>query len=288
MSPGPIYVGGLAHSGKTPLRIALEAHPDVSITRKTRLWDRFYGRFGDLSVPANLDRCLAQVLADPAVRRLEPDEERIRRELAAGPASDARLFGLLQAHHAERRGRARWGEQVRSIERFAGPIFAAFPDARMVHLIRDPRERFGVSSHRGPGAVGWQTAMWRDSVELAERNLGRYPGAYLVVRYEELVAEPAPTLDVVCGFCGLAATDAMREALTEGLRSPRGQATPAQRAFVDRYAGPGLPAFGYEQMDPATRPRDRVAAIAARPLNRATMAVWRLTAGRSGPEAVRG
>ena len=38
---GPIYLGGLAHSGKTPLRAALGAHPDVSLTRKTGLWDRF-------------------------------------------------------------------------------------------------------------------------------------------------------------------------------------------------------------------------------------------------------
>jgi hypothetical protein len=250
------------------------------MTRKTALWDRFHGRFGDLAVPANLDRCLATVLPDPAVARLEPDEDRIRRELAGGPPTYARLFGLLQAHHAERRGCARWGEQVRSIERFADPIFTAFPEARMIHMIRDPRERFGASAHRGPGAVGWHTAMWRGSAELAERNLRRYPQGYLVVRFEALAADPHGTLDAVGAFVGIAITDAMRETLAAKLGGAAAHATtPAQRAFVDRYAGPGFPAFGYEPA-PSPRARDRAVALAARPLNRAAMAAWELTAGR--------
>jgi Sulfotransferase family len=288
VSERPIYVGGLAHSGKTPLRAALGAHPDVSMTRKTRLWDRFHGRFGDLSVPSNLDRCLAQLLADPAVRRLDPDEARIRRELVAGPVTDARVFGLLQAHHAERLGRSRWGEQVKSIERFADPIFTAFPDARMIHMIRDPRARFGASVHRGPGAVGWQTAMWRGSVELAERNLGRYPQGYLVIRFEELAGDPARTLDAICGFAGLHATNEMRDVLVAGLPEEAADpTTPAQRAFVERYAGPVLPAYGYETA-PVTGVKDRAVAAMTRPLNRAAMAAWRLTAGRTTEQAVRG
>lgn len=289
MNAGPIYVGGLAHSGKTPLRAAIGAHPEVSMTRKTALWDRFYGRYGDLSVPMNLDRCLAKVLADPAVRRLEPDEARIRRELAIGPATDARLFGLLQAHHAERLGRARWGEQVRSIERFADPIFAAFPDARMIHMIRDPRQRFGASAHRGPGMVGWQTAMWRGSAELAERNLADHPHGYRVVRFEALADEPERTLNDVCAFLGIEPSTEMREVLASKLAGVKAQAaTAAQLAFVDRYAGPGLPAFGYEAGPASPSGRDRVTALVSRPVNRATMAAWRLTAGRTGPTAVRG
>lgn len=287
MSGGPIYLGGLAHSGKTPLRAALNAHPWISITRKTSPWTRFYGRFGDLTDRANLDRCLAALVADDAVATLEPDAGRVRAELADGPVSYARLFGLLQAHHAERQGCSRWGEQARSIERFADPIFEAYPDARMIHLIRDPRDGFGASPRRGPGTVGWHTAMWRRSAELAERNRGRYPHGYLAVRYEALVADPGVTLEQVCSFIDEACLPAMREALLEGLHAKEVDlgTTPAQRAFVDRYAGPALPAFDYPAATATVTNRDRVSfALASRPLNRATMAAWRLVEGRAGRE----
>src|SRR6266536_1371779 len=55
---GPIYIAGLAHSAKTPLRAALAAHPDISMTRRTYMWGRFYGRFGDLTDERNAERCL--------------------------------------------------------------------------------------------------------------------------------------------------------------------------------------------------------------------------------------
>jgi len=223
------------------------------------------------------------------VRRLEPDEERLRRDLATGPVTDARLFGLVQAQHAERLGCARWGEQVRSIERFADPIFEAFPDARMLHMIRDPRERFGASEHQGPGSVGWHTAMWRQSAALAERNVERYPQGYRVVRFEALAAEPDATLEDVCAFVGVDPTSEMREVLAAGLHGDaQGTPTPAQRAFVERDAGPGLRTFGYATAKVGASGRDRAVALATRPFNRATMAAWRLTVGRTGPAPVRG
>ena len=56
---GPIFIGGLSQSGKTELRLALGAHPSIELTRHTDMWDRFYGRYGNLGRPRNLDRCLA-------------------------------------------------------------------------------------------------------------------------------------------------------------------------------------------------------------------------------------
>jgi hypothetical protein len=78
----PVFIAGLAHSGKTELRRALSRLPHFEMTRRTYLWTRFYGRFGDLDDEANLERCLAALLRDEDVATLEPDVERIRRELS--------------------------------------------------------------------------------------------------------------------------------------------------------------------------------------------------------------
>jgi hypothetical protein len=200
MSRGPIFIGGLAHSGKTPVRIVLGAHPDISMTRRTHLWDRFFGRFGDLSEPLNLERCLETIAADPGAARLHPDPDRIRRELRSGPATYARLFDLLHRHHAERLGKRRWGDQLGGAERFADAIFAGYPSARMIHMIRHPRVDADRESRRRWGSLGWETARWLASARLAERNRRRYPGRYRVVRFESLAAAPDDTLRDICAF----------------------------------------------------------------------------------------
>jgi hypothetical protein len=290
---GPIFIGGLSGSGKTQLRLVLGAHPGISLTRRTRMWDRFYARFGDLRDAVNLDRCLLAVLRDPDVQQLGPDERRVRRELADGPPTYARLFALLHQHHAEREGKRRWGDQLGFVERFADPIFAAFPSARMVHMVRDPRHRPSTGGGRrgARGAkLGWETAMWLRSAELATRNQRRYPDGYLVVRYEAYSARPAEVAEAVCSFVGERFVAPMAQVVA-GLcfdgddaswASPAGSAralSPADVRFVDRYAGQQLARFGYARTRPGLGGRDRLG-LANWPLNRAGMAAWRALASR--------
>jgi hypothetical protein len=289
----PVFIGGLSGSGKTQLRIVLDAHPDISLTRRTRMWDRFYSRFGDLCEPANLDRCLATMLRDPGVQQLAPDERRVRRELADGPRTYARLFGLLHQHHAERAGKRRWGDQLRFVERFADPIFAAYPSARMVHMVRDPRHRSLPSGRRLDfGArLGWEIAMWLRSAELAIHNQRRYPGGYLVLSYEAFATQPVETAEAVCSFIG----EPFRAPMVDALRTlaldacHKAPATPSiaglrapHAAFLDRYAGSQMATFGYKRSSARLTPRDRLAfCLSTWPLNRLSMAAWRTLGARA-------
>jgi hypothetical protein len=283
----PIFIGGLSGSGKTQLRIVLGAHPEISLTRRTRMWDRFYGRFGDLNEPANLDRCLSAMLRDPGVRQLAPADRRVRRELAEAPPTYARLFGLMHQHYAERAGKRRWGDQLGFVERFADPIFAAFPSARMVHMVRDPRNRSLPSGRRivsGP-KLGWETAMWLRSAELAIHNQRLHPDGYLILCYETFSARPAETAEVVCSFIGERFLPSMEDAL-RGLTldgcygAPRpasiSELSAPEAAFLERYAGCEMVRFGYPRSSrPLTR-RDRLAfGLATWPLARLSMAAWR-------------
>jgi Sulfotransferase family len=287
-SDAPIFIGGLSGSGKTQLRVVLGAHPDISLTRRTRMWDRFHARFGDLRHPAHLDRCLSTMLVDPGVQQLAPDEQRVRREFAEGPRTYARLFGLMHQHHAERAGKPRWGDQLGFVERFADPIFATFPSARMIHMVRDPRGRPSAAGgwrHTRAGRLGWETAMWLRSAELAMRNRRRYPAGYLVVRYEMFAAHPILTTEAICSFIGARLARPMAEVL-RGLRfdADTGARPPAfvaaelsapDAAFLDRYAGRELARFGYPRPDPCLHAPDRLTfGLATWPLNRLSMAAW--------------
>jgi hypothetical protein len=203
---GPIFIGGLDRSGKTTMRAFLASHPSIAIPAVgSNMETYFYGRFGDLGKPENLERCLGAMLRYKHVRFLDPDPDRIRSEFRQGPRTYGRLFSLFLIHHAEREGKPRWGAQTGLIERYADRLFEAYPGVKVIHMIRDPRDRYEASRALWPdgkGRAGGATARWRYSVRLAERNLGRYPDDYRVVRFEDMVTRPDEVLRDVCAFLG--------------------------------------------------------------------------------------
>jgi hypothetical protein len=169
------------------------------------MWMYFHGQHGDLSVPDNLDRCLDAMLRYKHVAFLDPDERAIREEFAAGPHTDARLFAIFLEQFARREGKPRWGAQSGLEEQYAEEMFAAYPGLKMIHMLRDPRDRYAASLQKWPegrGRAGGAAARWAFSVSLAERNLRRHPADYLVVRFEDLVTDPRAEMTRVCEFLG--------------------------------------------------------------------------------------
>lgn len=184
----------------------LVSHPRLSIPDVgSNMWTYFYQQYGDLSEEDNFERCLAAMLRYKHVRFLQPDPERIRREFWQSEPTYGRLFALFQQHHAERANKPRWGVQTGLIERYADEVMAAYPGAKIIHMIRDPRDRYQASLAlwpNGKGRAGGATSRWGYSVALANRNLNKYPNQYKVVRYETLVRDPVETLKAVCDFIG--------------------------------------------------------------------------------------
>lgn len=208
----PVYVAGLERTGTSLLYALLASHPRLAMTRRTNLWTYFYDQFGDLDRDDNLDRCLRMMMRYKRLAVLEPDEERLRAEFLEGPRTYARLFALLEQQVADRLGKPRWGDKSLHTERYADPIFEAYPEARIVHMIRDPRDRYASVLARWKtrrGGVGAGMAEWLSSAALAHSNQTTYPDRYMVIRYEDLVAEPETLLREICDFIGEEYTDHM-------------------------------------------------------------------------------
>ena len=301
MERGPIFIGGLDRCGKTLLRALLVSHPNIAIPDVgSNYWTFFYGQYGNLNDPANFERCLAAMLRYKHARFIQPDPERIRREFWEGQPTYARLFALFHQHYAERENKPRWGDQSGLIERYADQIFRAYPDAKMIHMVRDPRDRYQASLAlwpKGKMRVGGATARWLYSVRLARRNLRRYPNRYLVVRYESLVAQPEPTMREICAFLDEDFVTAMltmqgapryREKYGGGAapdQSPittayigrfRGAVAPRELAFMQAIAGRQMRGYGYELEPIRFSSRERLAFAAVDyPLNLVRMLAWR-------------
>lgn len=214
MSASPIFIGGLGRSGKTYLRFMLSAHPNIMISRRTNLWTEHYRRYDRLDRQENLERCLQSLAKSRHIRSLGVDFETLRREFSQDEATYERLFGLIHDQYAANQGKSRWGDQTEGLEKMAPVLLASFPDARFLHLIRDPRDRYQavLEKNQVAGAamrfslrgssLGAATARWLTSAALAAKHQQQYPRQYKVVRYETLVSRPAETLRNICDFIG--------------------------------------------------------------------------------------
>ena len=278
-SGGPIFLAGLAHSGKTPLARALSAHSRIAITRRTYMWTRYYRRFGDLSSQENLHRCVSAMLSNPGIAQLRPDVDAIMTDFASGEATYARLFALFHQQHAAGCHKARWGDQLGMAEAFADPILTAYPSAMMIHLVRDPRSLYGAQQRRGK--AGWDTARWLYSTDLATCNRRRYPDRYLVVRYESFAARPEENLRKIALFLGEQVEDAMLDVLASSdLQAVVPSASACANQAVEHSVADTLGTLGYLETDTTARRGGRFHVIDW-PMHRMGMAAWSIAGSRS-------
>ena len=301
---GPIFVAGLDRTGTSLIYALLASHPHLAMTRRMNWWSYFYDRFGDLGDDRNLDRCLATMARYRRHQRLSPDFARLRADFVAGERSYGRLLELLERQHAERVGRPRWGDKSLHTERYAERVFASFPTARILHMIRDPRDRYASVMKRwkqqARAGAGGATAAWLASVALARENERRYQGRYRMLRYEDLASDPEATLRAVCAFIGeeydprmLSMEDArdFRDTggnSSYGTRQPgristdsigrfRSVLRPADIAFIEQRAGQAMGQLGYEPVHPVMRGGEQAAYLLRDwPLASAKFAAWRL------------
>ncbi len=206
MQTSPIFIGGLDRSGKTTLRGYLHSHPNIAIPAVgSNMWTYFYNQYGDLKDPDNFERCMADMLKYKHVAFLEPEPDRIRREFLEGPQTYAHLFSLFLVHFALRENKPRWGVQTGLIERYADQVISSYPGAKIIHMLRDPRDRYAGSLQLWPDGkmrAGGAVSRWFYTTNLADRNLKKYPDSYMVVRFEDMVRNTEKTIEAVCNFLG--------------------------------------------------------------------------------------
>jgi hypothetical protein len=199
MNHGPIFIGGLFKSGTSLLRAMVGQHSAIASGLETYWFDVDWaagrGRQGEP---------LSQYIAERAAYFDEDPAQAAA--MAAEAAGIEDFLGRLLMGHAARLGKRRWAEKTPGNVLHMDRILAHWPDARILHIVRDPRDVFASLREAGKWdtvdafASRWCTFL--GAAERHKRSLDLSTKRYLEVRYERLVLNPEDAMRDVIAFLG--------------------------------------------------------------------------------------
>ncbi len=205
-SSAPVFVMSAARSGSTMLSLTLGRIPGMISLPETNFWvfkERQASR--DLSRPGDRATVADAWIADQKIGRWTIDLPRLRSDIAADGTTWRRIFELTVSRYSEDTGSGDpnallWCEKSPPHVFRRDSILEDFPEARFIHLVRDPRAVASSLKH-----CSWATSnvyaaarLWRES---AGRLVDR-PDA-VGVSYEEFVQDPDAMLQRISEFLGL-------------------------------------------------------------------------------------
>ena len=228
VSKKPIFVVGTPRSGTTLMARMLGRHPRIFMPGETHFFDDVYSHAGRLGDPRdNAVRFeIARRLHSLYERFYEPDdqqrilrlfpEEKDLAQAIDGCTSYAMILDRFMGLQMQAEGKLRWGNNaprdlfnVREIREF-------FPDAKLIICVRDIRaflysykgkwkvtgdahvERMKKLYHPVVTSYLWKSSM--KQLPLIEEVVP--PTDWIVVRYEDVVADPERAIRAVCTTIG--------------------------------------------------------------------------------------
>ena len=220
----PIFLAGRGRSGTSLLTRLFEDHPQIfSMFGETRVFTEIVPRLRETG-----DRvAAAEAIALRFPIRASQTDKRLTAQVEALDLDDPAL-----ARAVFRIGLERWSrkhnpkqavaflEKTPKNEEHLEALFAAFPNAKVLYLLRDPRALY-ISNSRSPLprmapdfiARQWVKSVRRVLTYVAAREA---QSSIRVVRFESLVTDPRATLTPVCDFLGLDWSDTLLQPTMRG------------------------------------------------------------------------
>lgn len=244
------FVCGAPKSGTTWLQRILDAHPEICCSGEGHFIQRFTVPMAKAVNAYNqgLRIDAAQVYEGrpyyPEVDQAEFDEMArgfiLRRLMArAGPATG-------------------WvGDKTPAYTRHLGQLQRLFPQAKIIHIVRDPREvavsriahshRAGAPDVLTPGAENYRITVegaisqWTQAVTAVDAFASAHPGVVHEVRYRDLHADPFGEIEQMYDFLGAPAPRVIVEQVVAATSFEALAGRPAGQEDVNAFLRKGVP-----------------------------------------------
>jgi len=195
-SEAPIFIGGLFKSGTTLLRAMLGQHSSIASGLETQWfnmdWDgmkdrEFYDHIERLGHFYGFEKSFAKMIGDESKNVIQ-------------------FLNLFLGLYTKSLGKKRWVEKTPGNILHLNRIYAGWPGAKVIHVIRDPRDVFASLRQ----AKKWDTIevfsdLWCQYLGSAERfkkELQLDEEKYLEIRYEAVITRPKEIMKRLLAFLG--------------------------------------------------------------------------------------
>ncbi|MCI0401650.1 MAG: sulfotransferase [Gammaproteobacteria bacterium] len=192
----PIFIGGMFKSGTTLLRAMLGQHSKIASGLETYWFDLDWDALVGSDFAVRIGR-LAQFYE---FERSAVDE------MVRASSSVIEFLDRFLGTFARREGKRRWVEKTPGNIIHMDKIFRGWPDAKVIHIKRDPRDVYASLKQ----AQKWDTVeefverwcRFMGGAEKVQHELKLGPDRYLEVSYEKLVLQPRVVMKSVVEFVG--------------------------------------------------------------------------------------
>lgn len=203
LSPG--FIVGVERSGTTLLAAMLNRHSKVCVTPETKFFQLINGYNKGLKSflkdwPNSLDKIVNKM---PPTSDWRPSSDEIIKRLN-GDSNAPRINEIFEALGntiAEKRNKKLWIEKTPHHIRYLSQIRNIFPNAPIIHIVRDGRDVAESKSR-----MGWQHGSyfnslleWKDDIAKAE-DFMISDGRFMTVRFEDLITDAYKTVSAICEF----------------------------------------------------------------------------------------
>jgi hypothetical protein len=207
----PIFIIGTERSGSNLLRLILNTHSQIAAPHPPHFMAYFGHRqnhYGDLEIDANFERLLDDLLAH-AKGHIHPWPFELRRSEVEGLIHRRNVFAASYAFYdlyAMKMGKPIWACKSTFMIDYCECILANFPRAKLIWLVRDPRD-VALSSTKSvfnPYHPYYTAKLWRRQQETGLKLELELPDSnFRRVHYEDLVREPTQKVQEICNFVGV-------------------------------------------------------------------------------------
>lgn len=192
----PIFIVGNARSGTTLMQLMLTAHPKIYICFEISFynWARAARRAGS---PEEFLEAFFTT-GGFVLLGLHPQDILLKMPSPLRYEHLWLAFREMMVQKARAFGRVRYGDKTPGHTKHVGKILRDFPNARIIFMVRDPRSSV-VSAARMPWGSSRDLANAL-AYEATRQQMDRYLGRVLLVRLEDLQADPRRVMRRVLDF----------------------------------------------------------------------------------------
>lgn len=239
----PIFIVGVSRSGTTLMRTTLNSSEQIAISKENHFLGHLiasegvrykFRQFGDLK-DDNKVRKLVDFVYTGELERSSMHRgisthwawivKRVPREIflqriLASDRSERALFTIMMELYADRMKKPIMGEKTPAHLRYVPTLLEWFPEARIIHMLRDPRANFVSELRRRkkrPITTPYKqlkhvdflfklyivlqtTLVWFESAYRSSKYKKLYPNNYYLMKFEDLVSDSESNIKRLCDF----------------------------------------------------------------------------------------